>query len=233
MPQALFRKMDGLIEYYNSGSALLSGAVVVTADGRIGVVNGLRGIAASEYGTLAAAGHFDIAKVTGALSVGDRLYWNPTGDPVGGTAGTGAATGTVANGVTLMGIVENAAASGDATVHVLLKETGKFNGSTRPAVLAVTAAGSVQGDAAQTIEGLNIVTGADGTKGVVLPTAVAGIKVYLKGVTAGVLKIYPATGGTINALSANAAISLASGAVPVILLASSTTQWYTFPLVPS
>jgi len=233
MTQAIFRKLDWLVDYYNSGSALPCGAVVITADGRIGVVNGLRGIAANEWGTLAVAGHFDFCKVTGALSVGDRVYWNPTGDPVVGTAGTGAATGTVANGLKLAGIVEYAAASGDATVRILLNEANSFRGPNRPPVLAVTAAGSTIADAAQLIEGLNIVTGADGTKGVILPVAVAGMTVEVKGVTAGVLKIYPVSGSTINALSASAAISLASGAVPVILRASSATQWYTIPLLPS
>jgi hypothetical protein len=97
----------------------------------------------------------------------------------------------------------------------------------------VAATGSAQGDAAQLSEGLTIVTGADGTKGVLLPTAVAGMTVLVKGTTAGVLKIYPATGAAINAISANGALSLASGVIPVILVAKSATQWYTFPLVAS
>lgn len=106
-------------------------------------------------------------------------------------------------------------------------------GGERVKVSAVTAAGSSQSDAAALSEGLNVVTGADGTKGVKLPTAVAGMVVYIKGVTAGVLKVYPATGGAINAVSANGAMSFASGAIPAMLIASSETQWYTFPLVPS
>jgi hypothetical protein len=100
-------------------------------------------------------------------------------------------------------------------------------------VASVTAAGSAIGDAAALSNGLNIVTGADGTKGVILPVAVPGMQVYVKGVTAGVLKVYPQSSSTINALSASAAISLASGATPAIFVASSTTQWYTIPLLPS
>jgi hypothetical protein len=57
--------------------------------------------------------------------------------------------------------------------------------------------------------------------------------VYVKGVTAGVLKVWPKTGGTINALSASAALSLTTGAMPAILIATSATQWYTIPLVSS
>lgn len=101
-----------------------------------------------------------------------------------------------------------------------------YNGS-------VAAAGSVQGDAAALSEGLSVVTGANGTVGVILPTAVAGAIVVIKGTTAGVLKVWPATGAQINAVGANTAMSFASGAVPAILIATSSTQWYTFPLLPS
>lgn len=98
---------------------------------------------------------------------------------------------------------------------------------------AIAGAGTVQGDAAALGEGINVGTGANGTVGWRLPTAVAGAIVIFKGTTAGVAKIYPATGGAINALAADAAISLASGAIPAIFVAISATQWYTIPLVPS
>jgi hypothetical protein len=101
-----------------------------------------------------------------------------------------------------------------------------YNGS-------VAAAGSVQGDAAALSEGLSVVTGANGTLGVRLPTAVAGAIVIIKGTTAGVLKVWPATGAAINALGSNNSMSFASGAVPAIIIATSSTQWYTFPLLPS
>lgn len=99
-------------------------------------------------------------------------------------------------------------------------------------VTAVTATGSNQGNAAALSEGFNVVTGADATKGVVLPAAAVGKRVEVKSVTAAVLKVYPASGGTINALSQDAAISLAS-LVPAVFVATSATQWYTIPLLPS
>lgn len=98
---------------------------------------------------------------------------------------------------------------------------------------AVAGAGTVQGDAAALIEGFQVITGANGTVGWILPTAVAGMIVAIKGTTAGVAKIWPATGAQINAVGANNAFSLASGAIPAIFIADSTTQWYSFPLVPS
>lgn len=97
----------------------------------------------------------------------------------------------------------------------------------------VPAAGSVIGDAAALSEGFQTVSGANGTKGVILPVAVAGMMVIIKGTTSGILKVWPQTGSAINAVGASTAMSLASGLIPAIFIASTTTQWYTIPLLPS
>jgi len=97
----------------------------------------------------------------------------------------------------------------------------------------VAGAGTVQGDAAALSEGFTVITGANGTVGWILPVAVAGAIVIVKGTTAGVAKIWPNTGAQINAVGANTAFSLASGVIPAIFIADSTTQWYSIPLVPS
>jgi hypothetical protein len=98
----------------------------------------------------------------------------------------------------------------------------------------VAATGSTVTDAAQLYPGFTVVTGANGTLGVKLPaTPVNGTVVIIKGTTAGVLKVWPDAAATINAIGSNGAISLASGAVPAIFIAKSTTQWYTLPLLPS
>jgi hypothetical protein len=97
----------------------------------------------------------------------------------------------------------------------------------------VTAAGSAQGDAAALALGFQTVTGADGTKGVILPQGEVGDLVLIKGLTAGVLKVYPNSGGQINAIAANGAMSLASGLIPAIFVCAGSAQWYTIPLVPS
>lgn len=98
----------------------------------------------------------------------------------------------------------------------------------------VAAAGTVLADAAQLLEGFQVVTGADGTKGVKLPaTPTAGTLVWIKGTTAGVLKVWPDAAATINAIGSNGAISLTTGAMPSLFIAKSATQWYTLPLVAS
>lgn len=103
-----------------------------------------------------------------------------------------------------------------------------------PVNTTVAAAGSTLSNAAQIYPGFTIVTGANGTVGVKLPaTPVNGTVVIIKGTTAGVLKVWPDAAATINAIGSNGAISLASGAIPAIFIASSPTQWYTLPLLPS
>lgn len=98
----------------------------------------------------------------------------------------------------------------------------------------VAGTGSVVGDAAQLLEGFTVITGANGTLAWKLPaTPVAGTIVIVKGTTAGVAKIFPDAAATINAIGSNGAISLASGVIPAIFIAKSTTQWYTLPLLPS
>lgn len=98
----------------------------------------------------------------------------------------------------------------------------------------VAGTGSVVGDAAQLLEGFTVITGANGTLAWKLPaTPVAGTIVIVKGTTAGVAKIFPDAAATINAIGSNGAISLASGVIPAIFVAKSTTQWYTLPLLPS
>lgn len=97
----------------------------------------------------------------------------------------------------------------------------------------VAGLGTVQADAAQLAEGITVITGADGALGWKLPAAVAGATVILKGTTAGVAKIWPATGDAINAIAANGVFDLPTGVIPVILVAIDATTWYSIPLVPS
>jgi hypothetical protein len=123
--------------------------------------------------------------------------------------------------------------SGNATLQTLTV-TGAFtaSGGVRLPVAAVAAAGANQGNAAALSEGLNVVSAADGTKGVRLPTAVAGMVVIVKNTAAGALKIYPATGGAINAVAADGAYSI-TNLTSTMLVASSATQWYSVPLAAS
>jgi hypothetical protein len=97
----------------------------------------------------------------------------------------------------------------------------------------VAAAGANQGNAAALPSAAIItVTAADAAKGVRLPTAEAGQVVLLKNVDNAVLKVYPATGGKINVLADNASLDMAARTA-TLLFATSATQWFTLPLLPS
>lgn len=103
-----------------------------------------------------------------------------------------------------------------------------------PVNTAVAAAGTNLATAGQLYPGITVVTGADGTVGVALPaTPVAGTIVIIKGTTSAILKVYPDAAATINAIGGNAAMSLASGVIPAFFFATSATQWYSLPLLPS
>lgn len=95
-----------------------------------------------------------------------------------------------------------------------------------PVPVAVAAAGSTQSDAALLSLGVaNVVSAADGTKGVILPVGVAGdvVRVYSSVATNG-LKIYPPTGGDINDGTANAAITI-EGKTFALLECLDGTTW--------
>jgi len=127
--------------------------------------------------------------------------------------------------------------SGTATLQTLtvtgvLTASGGVTGKVRLPVAAVAAAGNNQGTAAALSEGLNVVSAADGTKGVILPTAVAGAVVIVKNTVDAALKIYPASGAAINAVAANGSYDI-TNLTSTMLVASSATQWYSVPLVAS
>jgi len=91
---------------------------------------------------------------------------------------------------------------------------------------AVAAAGSDQSDAAALHNVMNVVSGADGTVGVILPgPGVSGreVRVYNAG-TASALKVYPPSGGTINGGTEDAAISVAPSTL-ALLTCMDGTNW--------
>lgn len=94
------------------------------------------------------------------------------------------------------------------------------------AVAALASAGSTQADAGAVSGAVPVynVSGGDGTKGVVLPVVVAGTELTVYNAGAGILKVYPASGGSINGASANAALSVASKTV-ARLISLDGTNW--------
>ena len=112
------RVQPGQVIYWTNatGSAVVSGQVVV-----IGTIVGvaLQDIANGDSGDVAVDEVFTLPKATGAITQGARVYWDADGDPLGGTAGTGAITTTAASN-TLAGYAFAAAAEAATTVDVKL-----------------------------------------------------------------------------------------------------------------
>jgi len=169
---------------------------------------------------------------------------------VGGTSGTGTQTigrstvsqttniqaGATASGSTKTMNIGTEGLSGSTTnIAIGSAVSGATSRTTLNGIVidsisaAVSAAGTTQGTATGLVSNVNNVTvvavSADGVR---LPTAVAGMRILVRNSdSADTLSIYPATGGTINALSANAAFTLAAGSTTE-LMATTATQWYTF-----
>lgn len=92
----------------------------------------------------------------------------------------------------------------------------------------IAAAGNSQATGTAVTSGVQIVTGADATKGVVLPATSAvdiGSVVFVVNNVAAILKVYPATGGTINGASANAALSVNASSLGIFICTAADT-WY-------
>lgn len=112
-----------------------------------------------------------------------------------------------------------------------------FRGEPRGMVKAkvntdVAAAGSTVADAAAIYPGFTEVTGPDDTKGVIMQNGVPGDIYIIKVADGADLKVYPPTGAAINALSANAAITVVDD-VCFMIIQKSATRFVTLPLLPS
>ena len=116
--QATF-KFNGESIDYTPTSAVTAGTPV-SQGGYVGIPK--LDIAANALGQLYVTGVFDIVKVTGALSVGDIIGWDSDGDPVGGVAGSGACTSTLADADFVLGTVIADAVSAGAVARTQLNE---------------------------------------------------------------------------------------------------------------
>lgn len=89
----------------------------------------------------------------------------------------------------------------------------------------LAAAGSAQGDGGAIVDVVTAVSAADGTKGVTLPTPVAGqVHIVYSSVATNGLKVYPHSGGDINDGTQDAAITI-EGKSCALFVAVDTTTW--------
>ena len=113
--QAIFRKTGKTVDHTPS-SAIAAGTVTLIGP-LVGVAE--RDIAANELGALTIEGVFDVVMAAVTITAGDEMYWDADGNPVGGEAGTGAAT-NVSTGNTFMGFCPGAHAATESTARIVL-----------------------------------------------------------------------------------------------------------------
>jgi hypothetical protein len=145
-----------------------------------------------------------------------------------GTAGNITGSYLFGNGSQLTGVLTTSSSSsvstsGNVTGGNIISSGYIINSVTT----GVTANGTTQGTATAITKSINIVsTVASGANGVVLPTAIAGMTIYITNTSGNALNVFPASGASINSGSANASISQGAGAT-LHYIAPTSTQWYT------
>ena len=187
-------------------------------------------IAVSALGSLFTNGVYDVPKDTSTFSAGDLVYWNATGNPVTGTAGTGACTST-ASGNVLIGLAMQAQLTGDAYIRLMLNQAihGSTTGGAMTAdsitgtssTLPIQGLGAAQGGSASLIGGTSSTSGNAGgavlvTGGTPGATGVGGpvtIAAGAGGATSGNGGVASMTGGAgTNGNAAGGAVNFAGGA---------------------
>lgn len=106
---------------YTAGSAVTAGTPILTASGIVGIP--VNDIAAGDTDDLDICGQFRAWGVASqAWVVGDRVGWDANGDPLNGTAGSGAYTKTVTDWDFVVGTVVAAKGATEEMGVILLDE---------------------------------------------------------------------------------------------------------------
>lgn len=220
-----YRQLGDTIDY-NPGSAVLAGTVYLLGSNMVTIVP--KDIAADEMGATCVRGVFNVPKDNSNVSAGDDLYWNATGDPYGGTAGSGAFTTTSGSNV-FAGIALEAAGTTTGDVDMVLQgiDGARHQSLGYMPSATVAAGGTTQANANAVTTGFTKVTGADNTASIVLPSAAAGAVCVIKSSVSGkTLPVFPAASDAINGGAANASYIMANMAQRVFVAYDATT-WYT------
>jgi predicted RecA/RadA family phage recombinase len=120
--QATVHQSPSLYVDHTPDAAVAAGDVVLVGNKVLVCVTAIE---ASRLGALAADGVFKVAKDDTIFAAGDDVYWDPDADPVGGTAGDGAASGVASisgegEAGLYMGWTPLAADTDDTHVYVVL-----------------------------------------------------------------------------------------------------------------
>lgn len=184
-------------------------------------------IPAYKTGALAIEGNMRFPKTSGdgGMAVGTLAYWDDTNHVLSPTA----------SGNTYVGKLSATAADTDVfawcQVEAVANAAGVLAWGVIPSA-TVAATGTTSGDGPVST-GFTLVTAADATKAVTLPTASAGKTCIIKNNVAAVLKVFPATGDKINNGAATTGYLAVPASSSCIIVAYDATDWYSIPMLPS
>jgi hypothetical protein len=201
---------------FNKSSNLVSmTSLSITANANVGNIGGSAGVFSTITGNLTTPAQSNIT------AVGTLASLSVSGNANVGNIGTGliTATGNITGANLITGGLLTV--TGNAQAANVIATTYNLTGVTT----GISASGSSQGDATALTKAFNVVSTVSAGQGVVLPTAVAGMRITVINTSGATLLVYPASGGTINSLATNAGYSLPTlGRLDYI--ATSTIQWY-------
>ncbi len=144
----------GSVVEHTAAADIIAGEVIVT--GSIPMI-ATQAADSGDKCSLESSNQWKVPQKAEVITAGDAVHWDDTGDPYGGTAGSGAATATATSN-TLMGECLETTAADDTYVKILLtaaKRTATIAG-------AVTATSLTGSDATLDIAGIAGSTGAGG-----------------------------------------------------------------------
>jgi len=167
-----FQQIGAMVDYTPSGA--VTGGTPVQLDGRAGIA--LLDIAANKQGALAVEGIMQglNAAVTG--NVGTNLYWDADGDPVSGTAGTGAYTTSAIAGDFRVGVLTAVLAAADTSCQFAVNKINPEQPAWQPLTHELKDDNYTL-DAEDVGKVIHIATDA---KAITLPATAAGLKFILQ-----------------------------------------------------
>jgi hypothetical protein len=179
----------------------------------------------TSFGNIVAGTTYYIKTVSNPnITISSTGFDGTPGNAVALSDATGSMAADSYNGSTIWKRVDLATTTGNDIVTGNLTVSGYTIGSV---TTGISAAGTVQANATAITTDNNIVSTVASGAGVKLPTAVAGMRIYIKNTSANAVLVYPATSAIINSLSTNAAYSQAANA-SAFYTAATSTQWYSY-----